>query len=113
MVFKNSANYFLKLFCLFKKHKHCQVGKIYQFLNINQLKIQITDNFKSLPPKFYGATCQQVSKKAFETRVLYTTKLELGRGIVLFCCQKQVGGLGPFGPALKKTHTLLFKSGTM
>jgi hypothetical protein len=44
---------------------------------------------------------------------LYTTKLELGGGIMLFCCRKQVGGLDPFGPALKNCHTLLFKSGTM
>ena len=29
------------------------------------------------------------------------------------CCQKRVGGLGPFCPALKNRHTLLFKSGTM
>ena len=29
------------------------------------------------------------------------------------CCQKWVGGLGPFGPALKNRHTFLFKSGTM
>ena len=39
-------NYFLKLLCLFWKHKRCQVGKIYQFLTINQLKIQITENLK-------------------------------------------------------------------
>ena len=38
---------------------------------------------------------------------------ELGGGIALFCCQKWVGGLGPFGPALKNHHTLLFKNGTM
>ena len=38
---------------------------------------------------------------------------ELGGGIALFCCQKWVGGLGPFGPALKNRHTFLFKSGTM
>jgi hypothetical protein len=38
----------------------------------------------------------------------------LGGGIALFSCwQKQVGGLGPFGPALKNRHTFLFKSGTM
>ena len=60
-------NYILKLLCLLRKHKHCQVGKIYQFLTINQLKIQITENFKSLSLEFYGATCQEVSTKAFET----------------------------------------------
>jgi hypothetical protein len=37
-IFKNLRNYFLKLLCLLKKHKHCPVGKIYQFLTINQLK---------------------------------------------------------------------------
>jgi hypothetical protein len=109
-------NYFLKLLCLFRKHKHCQVGKIYQFLIINQLKIQITENLK----------CQQkplkpVKSALYTTRflfypvlsALYTTRLELGGGIVLFCCQKLVGGLGPFGPALKNHHILLFKSGTI
>ena len=60
-------NYFLKLLCLFRKLKRCQVGKIYQFLTINQSKIQITDNFKSLSTKFYGATCQEVLIKTFET----------------------------------------------
>ena len=45
-IFKNLMNYFLKLLCLFRKHKHCQVGKICQFLTINQLKIQITENLK-------------------------------------------------------------------
>ena len=64
---KNLMNYFLKLLCLFWKHKHCQVGKNYQFLTINQSKIQITEYFKSLSLKFYGATCQEVSIKAFET----------------------------------------------
>ena len=44
--FKNLINYFLKLSCLFTKHKQCQIGKIDQFLTINQLKIQITENFK-------------------------------------------------------------------
>jgi hypothetical protein len=44
---------------------------------------------------------------------LYTKKLELAGGIVLFCSQKRVGGLGPFVPALKNRHTLLFKSDTM
>ena len=39
-IFKNLMNYFLKLFCLFTKHKHCQVGKIYQLLTINQLKFK-------------------------------------------------------------------------
>ena len=38
---------------------------------------------------------------------------ELGGGIALFCCHKWVGGLGPFGPAIKNHHTLLFKSDTM
>jgi hypothetical protein len=95
-------NYFLKLLCLFRKHKHCQVVKIYQFLTINQLRIQITENLK----------CQQRPLKLVKS-ALYTTKLELGGGIVLFCCQKRVGGLGQFGPALKNHHTLLFKSGTM
>ena len=77
-------NYFLKLLCLFRKHKHCQFGNIYQFLNINQLKIQITENFKKLPLKFYGATFQEVPLKPVKS-ALYTTKLELGGGIVLFC----------------------------
>ena len=45
-IFKNLMNYFLKLLCLFRKHKHCQVGKIDKFLTINQLKIQITENLK-------------------------------------------------------------------
>ena len=45
-IFKNLRNYFLKLLSFFVKHKHCQVGKIYQFLAINQLKIQITENLK-------------------------------------------------------------------
>jgi hypothetical protein len=106
-------NYFLKLLCLFCKHKHFQVGKIYQFLSINQSKIQKTEYFKSLSLKFYGTTCQEVSIKAFETSALYITKLELRGGIVLFFCQKWVGGLGPFGYALKNRHTLLSKSGTM
>ena len=66
-------NYFLKLFCLFRKHKHCQVGKIYQFLTINQLKIQITENFKSLPPKFYGATCHEVAFETSQEYPLYKT----------------------------------------
>jgi hypothetical protein len=57
----------LKLLCLLRKHKHCLVGKIYQFLTINQPKIQITESFKSLLPQFYGATCQEVSTNAFET----------------------------------------------
>ena len=30
-----------------------------------------------------------------------------------FADKKRVGGLGPFGPALKKHHTHLFKSGAM
>ena len=45
-IFKNLRNYFLKLLCLLRKHNHYQVGKIYQFLTINQLKIQITENLK-------------------------------------------------------------------
>jgi hypothetical protein len=35
---------------------------------------------------------------------------ELGGEILL---PKWLGGLGPFGPALKNHHNLLFKSGTM
>ena len=34
------TTYFLKLLCLLKTHKHCQVGKMYQ------LKVQITESFK-------------------------------------------------------------------
>jgi hypothetical protein len=56
-------NYFLKLLCLFRKHKNCQVGKSYQFLTINQLKIQITENLK----------CQQKPLKPVKS-ALYTTK---------------------------------------
>ena len=37
----------------------------------------------------------------------------LGGGIALFCCQKKVEGLGPFGAALKNRHTIFFKSDTM
>ena len=74
-------------------------GTIYQFLTINQLKIQITESFKSLSPQFNGATCQEVSTKAFET----SQKCPLYNKIGTWrrnCCQKWVGGLGPFGPAL-------------
>ena len=56
--------------------------------------------------------CQQRHLKPVKS-ALYTTNFELGGGIVLFCCQKRVGGLGPFGPALKNRHTLLFKRGTI
>jgi len=60
-------NYFLKLLCFLRKHKHCQDGKIDQFLAINQLQIQITESFKSLSPQLYGATYQEVSTKSLET----------------------------------------------
>ena len=60
-------NYFLKLLCLLRKHKDCKDGKIDQFLAINQLQIQITESFKSLSPQFNGATCQEVSTKAFQS----------------------------------------------
>jgi hypothetical protein len=111
-IFKNLKNYFLKLLCLLKKHEHCQVGKTYQFLTINQLKIQITESFKSLSPQFNGATCQEVSTKAFESCQKCPLYYKIGTWR-RNCCQKQVGGLGPFGPALKNRHALLFKNGTM
>jgi hypothetical protein len=62
-IFNNLMNYFLKLLCFFIKHKHCQVGKIDQFLTINQLIIQITENLN----------CQQRPLKPVN-RALYTTK---------------------------------------
>ena len=102
----------MKLLCLLRKHKHCKDGKIDQFLAINQLQIQITESFKSLSPQLYGATYQEVSTKSLETG----QKCPLYNKIGTWrrnCCQKWVGGLGPFGPALKNRHTLLFKSGTM
>ena len=51
-------NYFLKLLCV-----HCQVGKMNQFLNINQLEIQKTENLK----------CQQIPLKPVKS-ALYATK---------------------------------------
>ena len=100
----------MKLLCLLRKHKHCRVGKIHQFFTINQLNIQITESFKSLSPQFYGAACQVVSTKTFKPvkSAFYIAKLELRGGIVLFGCQKLVGGPGPFGSALKNCHILLF-----
>ena len=108
-------NYFLKLLCLLRKHKHCQVGKIYQFLTINHLKIQITESFKSLSPQFNGATCQEVSTKAFETSQkcpLYN-KIGTWRRNCTILLPKTGGWAGPFGLALKSCRILLFKSGTM
>jgi hypothetical protein len=95
-----------------KKHKHCQVGKIYQFLTNNKLKIEISESFKSLSPQFNGATCQEVSTKAFETSQKCPLYNKVGTW-TSNCCQKRVGGLGPFGSALKNCHTLLFKNGTL
>ena len=109
----------MKLLCLLRKHKHCQDGKIDQFLAINQLQIQITESFKSLSPQLYGATDQEVSTKSLETGQkcpLYNKIGTLYNKIGTWrrnCCQKWVGGLGPFGPALKNRHTLLFKTDTM
>jgi hypothetical protein len=45
--------------------------------------------------------CQQRPLKPVKS-ALYTTKFELGGGIVLFCCQKWVGGLGPIWSCPKK-----------
>ena len=42
-------------------------------------------------------------------RALRSCWRELGGGIALFCCQKWVGGLCPFGPALKNRHTFFLR----
>ena len=51
-----------ELLCLLRKHKHCQVGTIYQFLTINQSRIQITESIKSLSPQFWRYLSRSVNK---------------------------------------------------
>ena len=72
---------------------------------INQSKIQITENFKSLSPKFYGATCQEVSIKAFETSQecpLYN-KIGTWRRNCTILLPKTGGRAGPIWSCRKKT----------
>ena len=63
---QKSDELFLETVVFVKKTQTLSSWQNYQFLTINQLKIQITENFKSLSLEFYGATCQKVSTKAFE-----------------------------------------------
>ena len=62
---QKSDELFLETVVFVKKTQTLSSWQNYQFLTINQLKIQITENFKSLSLEFYGATCQEVSTKAF------------------------------------------------
>ena len=115
-IFKNLRNYFLKLVCLFRKHNHCEVGKIYQFLTINQLKIQITENFKSLPlPVLWRHLSRSVNKGLWNQSKVPSIQQNwnLEEELYYFAAKKQVGGLGTFGSVLKKRYILLFKCGTM
>jgi hypothetical protein len=53
-----------------------------------------------------------VSTKAFESSQKCPLYNKIGTWRRNFC-QKQVGGLGLFGLALRNRHTFLFKNGTM
>ena len=71
-------NYFLKLLCLFIKHKQCQVDKIDQLLTINYV-IKNLNNRKLEVSTKASDTCQQspLYPLKLAKTALYTIKLEL------------------------------------
>ena len=81
-IFKNQMNYFLKLLSALIGAKSIFTKKFFRRFSLQSK----CNNFNQWEHWIYNRSCWR----------------ELGGGIALFCCQKWVGGLDPFGPALKK-----------